>query len=126
MQSGTAFGVDEVAIPADLENAAAGTHQFDIAFRKLLFDPRLQLESPGSVASGVAVFNAYVHHVSPCGCAAYGTKRGHARSVAPIGDPEGVKNSYKQGPADLYLTLYKQGSARISPDRQLRQQEGVP
>jgi hypothetical protein len=61
VQPGRAFGIDQLTIASYFEDTAARAQQLDVGAGKLLFDPRLQLESPGSVASGVAVFDAYMH-----------------------------------------------------------------
>ena len=64
MESGRALRVDQLAVFGDFEDAAARPHQFHIGAREFLFDPRLQLESPGSVTSGIAVFYADMHGIS--------------------------------------------------------------
>src|SRR5688572_10955391 len=65
MQTGRALRVDQHAIFRNLEDAAARTHQLHIGAWEFLLDPRLQLESPGTVASGITVFDSYVHAASP-------------------------------------------------------------
>jgi hypothetical protein len=82
MQTGGAFGVNQFAVFGDFKDAATGAHQLHISAWKFLFDPRLQLESPGSVASGITVFDAYMHPSSPCAVAAYERTTIDARSVA--------------------------------------------
>ena len=61
MQTGLPFGVDQRFVFVYFEHAAARAHQLDIGTGKFPLDSRLQLESPGSVTSGVAVFDADVH-----------------------------------------------------------------
>jgi hypothetical protein len=82
MKTGGAFGVNQFAVFGDFKDAATGAHQLHISAWKFLFDPRLQLESPGSVASGITVFDSDVHPSSPCAVAAYERMTIDARSVA--------------------------------------------
>jgi hypothetical protein len=82
VKTGGAFGVNQFAVFGDFKDAATGAHQLHISAWKFLFDPRLQLESPGSIASGITVFDSDVHPLSPYDLAAYERMTNDARSVA--------------------------------------------
>lgn len=61
MQTGAAFRIDQLVVFRHLEHAATRTHQLDLGAGEFLFDARLQLESPGTVASGITVFDTNAH-----------------------------------------------------------------
>lgn len=82
MQAGASLRVNQLAIPADLEHATARAYQLDLGAGEFLLDARLQLESPGAVASGITVFDANVHVPVLLGmCRAYPCTRRDARTA---------------------------------------------
>jgi hypothetical protein len=86
MQSGRALGINQLAIPAHLEDSAARTNELDVGAWKLLLDSRLQLESPGSVPSGIAVFDTNVHAYLLVNAQATATRR-YMQEVSPVDRP---------------------------------------
>ena len=61
MHARGALRINQLVIFRYFEDAAARAHQFHVGAWEFLFDPRLQLESPGSVPSGITIFDTYMH-----------------------------------------------------------------
>ena len=84
MQSGRTLRVDQLFVPAHFEDAATRPYQLHIGAGKLLLDSRLQLESPGSIASGVTVLYANVHALISLSCRTVRYSRMHTQYRAGL------------------------------------------